>query len=1609
MFKNVLFVLFLALFCGQTWSQVTVEFRISAVSSDVGDMDPFAAGGNGGASDPRWEFQVTDVPFGATQASFQFNNNTNCPGTIGVANTFFSQVYSCSAPTSFNFQWRGYERDAAGVGQADTGPQIINIPIGSLAFPQAAFTTIATYSFGVAGTVGCPGGAGTVTWTITLQYRTVGTLPPDQTLPTITCPADVSSTVDVGLCTSSSVVLGIPVTADNCSVLSVTNNAPAVFPLGVTNVTWTVTDPTGNSATCNSQDVTVTDIENPAILCPANVIVSNDVGLCTASGVALGVPIENDNCSVLSVTNDGVANYPIGTTVVTWTVTDGSLNTASCAQTVTVNDTQNPTIVCPADITQNSDAGVCGATVAYATPVGADNCPGSITTLTAGLASGSVFPSGVTTVTYLVTDASSNTSTCSFDVTVDDVEAPVIVCPGNITQNNDATVCGAIVVYATPVGTDNCAGSITTLTGGLASGSLFPIGTTVVTYEVEDLTSNITSCSFNVTVNDTENPTIVCPANITQSNDVGVCGATVAYVTPVGADNCPGSITTLTAGQASGTLFPIGATTVTYLATDASTNTATCSFTITVNDTQNPTIVCPANITQSNDAAVCGATVTYATPVGADNCPGSITTLTAGQASGTLFPIGATTVTYLATDASTNTATCSFTVTVNDTQNPTIVCPADITQNSDAGVCGATVAYATPVGADNCPGSITTLTAGLASGSVFPSGVTTVTYLVTDASSNTSTCSFDVTVDDVEVPVIVCPGNITQNNDATVCGAIVVYATPVGTDNCAGSITTLTGGLGSGSLFPIGTTVVTYEVEDLTSNITSCSFNVTVNDTENPTIVCPANITQSNDVGVCGATVAYVTPVGADNCPGSITTLTAGQASGTLFPIGATTVTYLATDASTNTATCSFTITVNDTQNPTIVCPANITQSNDVGVCGATVTYATPVGADNCPGSITTLTAGQASGTLFPIGATTVTYLATDASTNTATCSFTVTVNDTQNPTIVCPADITQNSDAGVCGATVAYATPVGADNCPGSITTLTAGLASGSVFPSGVTTVTYLVTDASSNTSTCSFDVTVDDLEAPVIVCPGNITQNNDATVCGAIVVYATPVGTDNCAGSITTLTGGLGSGSLFPIGTTAVTYEVEDLTSNITSCSFNVTVNDTELPTITCNAPITMSNDAGVCGAVVTYTNTSTDNCPGQVITQTAGLASGSVFPIGTTTNTFIVTDASGNTATCGFNVTVNDTELPTIACPANINQSIDPGVCGATVAYATPVGADNCAGSITTLTAGQASGTLFPTGTTTNTFVVTDASGNTATCSFNVTVNDTELPTITCNAPITVSNDAGVCGAVVTYTNTSTDNCPGQVITQTAGLASGSVFPIGTTTNTFVVTDASGNTATCSFNVTVNDTELPTITCNAPITVSNDAGVCGAVVTYTNTSTDNCPGQVITQTAGLASGSVFPIGTTTNTFVVTDASGNTATCSFNVTVNDTELPTITCNAPITVSNDAGVCGAVVTYTNTSTDNCPGQVITQTAGLASGSVFPIGTTTNTFVVTDASGNTATCSFNVTVNDTELPTITCNAPITVSNDAGVCGAVVTYTNTSGVCGAVEQTTVLDK
>jgi hypothetical protein len=501
---------------------------------------------------------------------------------------------------------------------------------------------------------------------------------------------------------------------------------------------------------------------------------------------------------------------------------------------------------------------------------------------------------------------------------------------------------------------------------------------------------------------DTEDPTITCPSNRTETVTIGQTGKIVNYTLPVFNDNCPGSSMVQTSGLASGSNFPIGITTNTFVVTDASGRTADCSFTVTItadSDTEAPVITCPADLTKNVDPGACGAIVNYATPTATDNSGSSTISIKSGPSSGSLFPVGLTTVTFEATDTVGNNAECSFTITVNDNQNPTIVCPSNSTETVAIGQTGKVVNYALPVFNDNCPGSSMVQTSGLASGSNFPLGITTNTFVVTDASGRTADCSFIVTItadSDTEAPVITCPADLTKNVDPGVCGAIVNYATPTATDNSGSSTISLKSGTSSGSLFPVGITTVTFEATDAAGNKAECSFTVTVLDNENPTIACPSNKTETVTIGQTGKVVNYALPVFNDNCPGSSMVQTSGLASGSNFPLGITTNTFVVTDASGRTADCSFTVTItadSDTEAPVINCPADLTKNVDPKVCGAIVNYATPTATDNSGSATITLKSGPASGSLFPVGLTTLTFEATDPAGNKAECSISVTVS----------------------------------------------------------------------------------------------------------------------------------------------------------------------------------------------------------------------------------------------------------------------------------------------------------------------------------------------------------------------------------------------------------------------------------------------------------------------------------------------------------------------------------------------------------------------------------------------------------------------------------------
>ncbi len=787
------------------------------------------------------------------------------------------------------------------------------------------------------------------------------------------------------------------------------------------------------------------------------------------------------------------------------------------------------------------------------------------------------------------------------------------------------------------------------------------------------------------------------------------------------------------------------------------------------------------------------------------------------------------------------------------------------------------------------------------------------------------------------IPTITCPANVTVNANAGACYATgVALGTPTASDSC-GSVTVTSN---APAQFNKGVTTVTWSATDPTSgNTATCTQTVTVNDTQPPTISCPANVTVNANAGVCYATgVVLGTPTASDNC-GSVTVKSNAPAQ---FNTGVTTVTWTATDPSGNTATCTQTVTVNDTQPPTISCPANVTVNANAGCTATGVALGSPTTSDNC--SVASVVSNAPA--VYPLGTNVVTWTVTDGSGNTATCTQRVIVRESTPPTISCSANVTVNANAGVCYATgVALGTPTASDSCGSVMVTSNAP----AQFNKGVTTVTWTVTGPSGNTATCTQTVTVNDTQPPTISCPANVTVNANAGVCYATgVALGTPTVSDNC-GSVTVTSN---APAQFNTGVTTVTWSATDSSGNTATCTQTVTVNDTQPPTISCPADVTVAANAGCTATGVALASPITsDNCSVASVVSNAP----AVYPLGTNVVTWTVTDGSGNTATCTQRVIVRETTPPTISCPANVTVNANAGVCYATgVVLGTPTASDNC-GSVTVTSNAPAQ---FNKGVTTVTWTATGPSGNTATCMQTVTVNDTQPPTISCPATVLVNANAGVCYAtgVALGTPTVSDNCGSVTVTSNAPAQ----FNKGITYVTWTATDSSGNTATCSQLVAVRDLQPPTITCPADVTVAANAGCTATgVVLGSPTTSDNCSVASVVSNAP----AVYPPGTNLVTWTVTDGSGNTATGTQRVIVQDTQPPTVTCPADVTVSANAGCTATdVVLGSPTTSDNCSVASVVSNAP----AVYPLGTNLVTWTVTDGSGNTATGTQRVIVRDTQ-------------------------------------------
>jgi len=246
----------------------------------------------------------------------------------------------------------------------------------------------------------------------------------------------------------------------------------------------------------------------------------------------------------------------------------------------------------------------------------------------------------------------------------DDTTPPALNLPARITE--EATSANGTVVTFTATATDeDMANPEVTCTP--PSGSTFPIGETTVTCTARDIPGNNALGSFNVTVRDTTPPAILgVPSDITEEA-TGPNGAKVNWQMPSATDTVDGSVgvqCSSESGLTSGDTFPLGTTRVNCEATDRAGNKAIESFEVKVSDTTPPAIVgVPAEPMNVTATSAQGATVTYSVPTATDEVDGDgLVRCTPG--SGSVFPLGTTTVTCTATDSRGNTATASVKVSI---------------------------------------------------------------------------------------------------------------------------------------------------------------------------------------------------------------------------------------------------------------------------------------------------------------------------------------------------------------------------------------------------------------------------------------------------------------------------------------------------------------------------------------------------------------------------------------------------------------------------------------------------------------------------------------------------------------------------------------------------------------------------------------------------------------------------------------------------------------------------------------------------------------------------------------------------------------------------------
>ncbi len=1312
-------------------------------------------------------------------------------------------------------------------------------------------------------------------------------------------------------------------------------------------VTLTVTDVNGNASTCTAQ-VTVSDTVPPVTVCQ-DITVQLDAGgnvTIVAADVDGG---STSNCGVASLSID-VNSFDcsnVGPNTVTLTATDVNNNVSSCTAIVTVEDNVAPIALCQ-DVTVQLDANGAGSTTPQDVDNGSNDACG-IATLSldnsnfdcTNLGSGN-------TVTLTVTDNNSNQSTCTSTVTVEDTIAPIAVCQ-DVTVQLDAA--GMAMITAADVdggSTDNC--TIDTIFVDNTMFTCSGVNGNTVILTVVDQSGNSSTCTANVTVIDSVSPIAICQDITIQLDANGQASITAQDVDGGSNDNC--AVDTLTIDVSTFDCSTVGSgNTVTLTVTDVNGNVSTCTANVTVEDSVAPIALCQDVTVQLDVNGQGGITATDVDNGSNDAC--GIASLTLDNSDFDCSNVGSgNTVTLTVTDNNGNASTCTSTITVEDNIDPVAVC-RDITVQLDANG-QASIAPSDVDNGSNDACGIANLTVNPNTFDCQNVGPNSVTLTVTDVNGNTDSCAANVEVEDNIAPNALCQ-DITIQLDANGQASITAGDVDGGSNDACGiaSLSVSPDTFNCSSVSNASNTV-TLTVTDVNGNVSTCTSNITVEDNIAPTAICQSITVQLDSSGMASISGSDVDGGSFDNCAIDNLSVTPNQFD--CQHVGDNPVVLTVTDENGNSSTCTANVNVQDTIAPTAVCMDVTISIDETGIATLSVVDVDGGSFDNC--DVLSVVIDADTFTCENLHGNTVTLTITDVNGNVDSCIANVTVIDPVPPVAVCQ-DITVYLDgSGNVSITGSDIDGGSTDNC--SIVSLDANPNSFACDDVGANPVVLTVTDQSGNDSTCTASVTVVDTVAPNAVCQ-DITVYLDQN--GIVFVTAADIdgGSNDACGiaSLSTNAFVYGCGN---IGNNSATLTVTDVNGNVSTCSSNITVLDTLAPTFTCvNATIYLDGSGnGSINAQDLVTNLS-DNCGSVICTcDSSQVLDVDCDDVGTFSQVVTVTDVNGNIGTCTTQITVIDS-IPPVAVCQDITVQLDANGQAAIIATDIDGGStDNCA---LVLNAAPTSFDCSNIGSNAVTLTVSDSSGNTDNCTANVTVEDNVDPIAVCQ-DITVqldgSGNATITGADVD--GGSSDAC---------GIAGLSVTPasfdcstLGSNIVTLTVTDVNGNTSTCTANVAVEDNIAPSAICR-DITVQLD-GSGNATITAADVdggSTDNC--AVSNLSVSQTSFDCSSIGSTNVTLTVTDQSGNSSTCTSNVTVEDNVAPTAVCQ-DLTVQID--VSGMIVVDASDidggSSDNCAFTISTTNNVFTCQDVLD-GPRGLTLTVTDVNGNVSTCVSMVTVVDT--------------------------------------------